>query len=198
MHKSEQEQLKMGTATTLDEDVYTTVMRDMKQVAEKLKVVLLPLGHNNESSVIEKLREWDLWGPLLVCLLLSSTLGLTAPSEVASAVFAAVFVIVWAGAAAVTINAQLLGGTISFFQSVCILGYCVFPLTLSAIVCTVFSWMFSSILIKLLVVGAGFVWSTRASVVFMQKVIHEERRTLAVFPVFLFYTFIGWMIFVNK
>ena len=70
MHRSEQEQLKMGTATTLDEDVYTTVMRDMKQVAAKLQVVLLPLGHNNESSVIEKLREWDLWGPLLVCLLL--------------------------------------------------------------------------------------------------------------------------------
>ena len=48
MQRSEQEQLKMGTATTLDEDVYTTVMRDMKQVGEKLKVVLLPLGQNNE------------------------------------------------------------------------------------------------------------------------------------------------------
>jgi hypothetical protein len=198
MHKSEAEQLKMGTATTLDEDIYTTVMRDLKQVAEKLKVVLLPIGHNNESTVIEKLREWDLWGPLLVCLLLSSVLGLNAPGDSASVVFAAVFVIVWAGAAAVTVNAQLLGGSISFFQSVCILGYCVFPLTLSAIVCTIFSWMVSSILLKFLVVGAGFVWSTRASVVFMQQVIHEERRTLAVFPVFLFYTFIGWMVLVNK
>jgi hypothetical protein len=198
MHKNEQEQLKMGTANTLDEDVYTTVMRDLRQVSSKLQVVLLPLGHDNESSVIEKLREWDLWGPLLVCLLLSSILGLSAPGDSASVVFAAVFVIVWAGAAAVTINAQLLGGSISFFQSVCILGYCVFPLTLSALVCTIFSWMFSSILLKLLVVGAGFVWSTRASVVFMQQVIHEERRTLAVFPVFLFYTFIGWMIMVNK
>lgn len=198
MHRSEQEQLKMGTATTLDEDIQTTILRDLKQVYAKLQVVLLPIGNNNENSVIEKLREWDLWGPLLVCLLLSSTLGLTAPSEVASSIFAAVFVIVWAGAAAVTINAQLLGGSISFFQSVCILGYCVFPLTLSALVCTIFGWMFTSIIVKLLVVGAGFVWSTRASVVFMQKVIGEERRALAVFPVFLFYTFIGWMIFVNK
>lgn len=198
MQKSEQEQLKMGTATTLDEDIYTTVMRDLKQVAAKLQVVLLPIGRDNESTVIEKLREWDLWGPLLVCLLLSSILGLSAPGDSASVVFAAVFVIVWAGAAAVTVNAQLLGGSISFFQSVCILGYCVFPLTLSALVVTIFSWMFSSILIKFLVVGAGFVWSTRASVVFMQQVIHEERRTLAVFPVFLFYTFIGWMIMVNK
>jgi protein YIPF6 len=198
MHRSEQEQLKMGTATTLDEDIQTTILRDLKQVYAKLQVVLLPIGNNNEDNVIEKLREWDLWGPLLVCLLLSSTLGLTAPAEVASSIFAAVFVIVWAGAAAVTLNAQLLGGSISFFQSVCILGYCVFPLTLSALVCTIFGWMFTSIIMKLLVVGAGFVWSTRASVVFMQKVIREERRTLAVYPVFLFYTFIGWMIFVNK
>ena len=198
MLKSEQEQLAMGTATTLDEDVQTTLMRDLRQVAEKLKVVLLPLGQDSSSNVIEKLREWDLWGPLLVCLILSSTLGITAPSEKASMVFAAVFVIVWCGAAAVTVNAQLLGGTISFFQSVCILGYCVFPLTISAVVCMFFSFIVSNIFFKLLVVGVGFVWSTRASVVFMQSVIKEERRLLVVFPVFLFYTFIGWMIVVNR
>ena len=73
----------------------------------------------------------DLWGPLLICLLLSCILSLTAPGDEGSLVFAAVFVIVWFGAALVTLNAQLLGGTISFFQSICILGYCVFPLTLS-------------------------------------------------------------------
>lgn len=79
----------------------------------------------------------DLWGPLLVCLLLSVILSFTAPGNSGSLVFAAVFVIVWFGAAAVTVNAQLLGGTISFFQSVCILGYCVFPLTLSALACLI-------------------------------------------------------------
>jgi hypothetical protein len=49
----------------------------------------------------------DLWGPLLVCLLLSSILSITAPGDSASLVFAAVFVIVWAGAGAVTLNAQV-------------------------------------------------------------------------------------------
>jgi hypothetical protein len=160
----------------------------------------------------------DLWGPLLVCLLLSIVLSITAPSESASLVFAAVFVIVWFGAAAVTINAQLLGGTISFFQSVCILGYCVFPLTLSAIGCLIMSFVYKNvrrftiisvfstlfffliiffpiqIIIKLLIVAIGFIWSTQASVVFMVQVIKEERRTLAVYPVLFFYTFIGWMI----
>jgi len=60
-------------------------------------------------------------------------------------VFAAVFVIVWFGAAAVTVNAQLLGGTISFFQSVCILGYCVFPLTLSALGCLIMSFIYKNV-----------------------------------------------------
>lgn len=36
--------------------------------------------------------------------------------------------------------------------------------------------------------------SNAASVVFMEQVIKEERRLLAVFPVFFFYTFIGWMV----
>lgn len=87
----------------------------------------------------------DLWGPLLVCLLLSSILSATAPGDSGSVVFAAVFVIVWFGAVTVTLNAQLLGGTISFFQSVCILGYCVFPLTLSALGCLISSFIYKTV-----------------------------------------------------
>lgn len=141
-------------------------MRDLNQVSDKLKVVLMPLGQESEQSVLNKLRDCgcsfqfipaiysynfplfvpgDLWGPLLVCLLLSTILSLTAPGDSGSLVFAAVFVIVWFGAAAVTLNAQLLGGTISFFQSVCILGYCIFPLTLSAMACLIMSFIFKHV-----------------------------------------------------
>jgi hypothetical protein len=84
-----EEQLKLGTTTTLDEPVSETILRDLRQVADKLKVVLLPLGQASQDSVLLKLREWDLWGPLLVCLLLSSVLSVTAPGDTASLVFAA-------------------------------------------------------------------------------------------------------------
>mmetsp|Transcript_1263 Transcript_1263/g.1410 ORF Transcript_1263/g.1410 Transcript_1263/m.1410 type:complete len:196 (+) Transcript_1263:159-746(+) len=189
-----EEQLKLGTTTTLDEPVSETILRDLRQVADKLKVVLLPLGQASQDSVLLKLREWDLWGPLLVCLLLSSVLSVTAPGDTASLVFAAVFVIVWLGAAAVTINAQLLGGSISFFQSICILGYCVFPLTIASTLCLIMSFIYKQLVIKIIIVSVGFIWSTRASVVFMNNVVKEERRMLAVFPVFFFYTFISWLI----
>jgi hypothetical protein len=37
----------------------------------------------------------------------------------------------------VTINAKLLGGNVSFFQNICLLGYCVAPLILATALCMV-------------------------------------------------------------
>ena len=52
-----QDQLKFGTTTTLDEPVSETIMRDLNQVGEKLKVVLTPLGRESQQNVVQKLRE---------------------------------------------------------------------------------------------------------------------------------------------
>eukprot|EP00638_Chattonella_subsalsa_P006823 CAMPEP_0117748330 /NCGR_PEP_ID=MMETSP0947-20121206/9035_1 /TAXON_ID=44440 /ORGANISM="Chattonella subsalsa, Strain CCMP2191" /LENGTH=195 /DNA_ID=CAMNT_0005565939 /DNA_START=70 /DNA_END=660 /DNA_ORIENTATION=- len=181
--------------TTLDEPVSETIMRDLKQVGSKLKVVLLP---RDQAGVLKELKEWDLWGPLLVCLSLSILLCLTAPEEQAALVFAAVFVVVWVGAAVVTLNAQLLGGNISFFQSVCVLGYCVFPLDVAAFLLLFFRLItLNFFIIKFIVVCVAFAWATRASVVFIGQIIAPERKLLAVYPVFFFYTFISWMVLIQ-
>lgn len=135
-------------------------------------------------------------GPLVVCLVLSVLLALKAPTNEASLVFAAVFTGIWIGSSVVTLNAQLLGSTISFFQSLCVLGYCVFPLSLSALVICLFKLIgfLSYWWLDLLIIAVGFLWATRASSVFMGQYIQRERRFLAVFPVFFFYTFLGWLI----
>mmetsp|Transcript_30323 Transcript_30323/g.88297 ORF Transcript_30323/g.88297 Transcript_30323/m.88297 type:complete len:195 (-) Transcript_30323:474-1058(-) len=182
--------------TTLDEKVSETILRDVRQVASKLQVVLMP--REDREGILQKLKEWDLWGPLMVCLTLSIMLSLTAPEAQRALVFAGVFVIVWCGAAIVTLNAQLLGGTISFFQSVCILGYCVFPLDVACFVNLILRLMFGSVfLLKLAVVIVGFIWATRASVVFIAQIINPDRKVLAVYPVFFFYTFIAWMVLIQ-
>lgn len=203
--------------STLDEPIRETIMRDVRSVASKLKVVLLPMERSlpyggysgvsqsetidlteRDKKIIESLRDWDLWGPLVVCLGLAVLLSLKAPVGQAVLVFAAVFCVVWFGSAVVTVNAQLLGGTISFFQSVCVLGYCVFPMTLAAAVVDLFKMLplgaFST-LVELVVIFISFLWSTRASAIFIGQYIVPSRRILAVFPVLFFYTFLGWMIF---
>ncbi|GFH08399.1 protein YIPF, partial [Haematococcus lacustris] len=41
------------------------------------------------------------------------------------------------GAIVLTFNAILLGGEIVFFQALCLLGYCLFPICVSSIVCAI-------------------------------------------------------------
>jgi len=144
MDNSLQGSMTPPAPTTLDESISATIFRDLRAVGLKLKIVLLPGGFSREGiqsyeadTVLKELKEWDLWGPLLVCLLLSVLLSTTAGDQ-GSLMFSSVFVIVWFGSAVVTLNAVLLGGCISYFQSVSVLGYCLFPLSISAILVTLF------------------------------------------------------------
>jgi hypothetical protein len=148
------------------------------------------IPHKTDSSMSE-LRNWDLWGPLLLCMTLAITLSWG--NKDPSTVFAGVFVIVWVGAAVVTVNAALLGGKISFFQSVCVLGYCLAPLNIASICAR--SW--GNLIFRVVVTSVGYVWATRASVGFMAQLVPEDRRFLGVYPVVLFYFVIGWMILVG-
>jgi hypothetical protein len=177
------------TLTTLDEPVSETLKRDLRGVGVKLKYVLMP--RISEEEAIKELRKWDLWGPLLLCMILSIVLSVNAPGQ-SETVFAQVFVIVWGGAAVVTLNGQLLGGKVSFFQSVCVLGYCIFPIVLSSFLCL--AW--DNRIWRVIVVGGAFVWSTRASVVFMSQLVNPERKVLAAYPVFLFYLVLSWFVFI--
>jgi len=150
---------------------------------------------DSQREVLNKLKDWDLWGPLLICLALAVILSTKAPAKQTSHVFSAVFVVMWLGSLVVTLNAQLLGANMSVFQSLCVLGYCVFPLTMSALVIAVlrYTW-FGTLWLNLLWLALGFLWATRVSVVFVGQFVKRERRLLALYPVFFFYLMLGWLI----
>ena len=63
----------------------------------------------SQGNMSEGLRDWDLWGPLVFCLLLSLLLSFN-QVEQKSLVFSGVFVMVWIGEAVVTMQIKLLGG----------------------------------------------------------------------------------------
>jgi hypothetical protein len=79
----------------------------------------------------------------------------------------------------------------SFFQSVCVLGYCVCPLVIAAVL----GLMLTGPVLRIPLVLGAFVWSCRASVVFMKEMVPSARRLLAVYPVCLFYMMVAWMVF---
>ncbi|KAG9340922.1 hypothetical protein JZ751_020115 [Albula glossodonta] len=114
----------------------------------------------------------------------------------------------------------------SFFQSLCVLGYCILPLTVAMIVCRLVllgGTGPASFAIRLILVIASFGWSTfacqwrlevrsdtryqalagffqeaellcRTSTAFLADSQPPSRKALVVYPIFLFYFVIGWMI----
>ena len=120
-------------------------------------------------------------------------MGVNAKTGQSGIVFAGVFMIVWLGSAVVTVNAQLLGGKISFFQSVCLLGYCIFPL----VACSVVFVFLRMWLGRIFLVLAAFVWSVVSSSAFVSASVNQDRRMLSMYPLVLFYLFIAYLVFVQ-
>lgn len=182
--------------STLDEPVRVTFLRDFKAIGKKFVHIVYP---KKDKSL---LRDWDLWGPLLLCVFMAIFLQGRTDEVTGSSgpQFAEVFVVVWVGSVVVTLNSQLLGGEISFFQSVCVLGYCMFPLAVSLLFCWLVvrlapqSTVIPFFIVRLILVALGYGWSIFASVAFLSDSQPPNRRALAVYPICLFYFALAWMV----
>ncbi|KAJ7475925.1 hypothetical protein FB451DRAFT_1339067 [Mycena latifolia] len=155
---------RFSSGDTLDEPVSTTIARDLLSIYSKLVQVLYP----RRASGREVLR--------------------SAPEDQALNIFTSVIAICTIGALTVTVQAKLLGGRVSFFQALCVLGYCIAPLDIAALVaCFVPP-------IALL----GWAWCIWASVNFLDGTkIEQQRILLAVYPLLLFYFVLAWMILIQ-
>lgn len=176
---------------TLDEPITTTIARDLFSIYTKLIQVLYPPRSGTNREV---LRDWDLWGPLILCLVLAILLSINAPSSQALGVFTTVVVIISVGSLVVTVQAKLLGGRLSFFQGLCALGYCVAPLNIAALVATFAPYIY----VRAPLAVAAWAWCMWASVNFLDGTkIEPQRILLAVYPLFLFYFVLAWMIIIR-
>ncbi|KIY65880.1 Yip1-domain-containing protein [Cylindrobasidium torrendii FP15055 ss-10] len=177
-------------ADTLDEPISTTIARDLISIYHKLIQVLYP----RRSTGREVLRDWDLWGPLVLCLCLGVMLSINAPADQSLGTFTSVIAICSIGALIVTVQAKLLGGRVSFFQGLCTLGYCLAPLNVAALI----SCFVRVIYIRAPIALLCWAWCIWAAVNFLDGTkIDQQRILLAVYPLLLFYFILAWMILIQ-
>ena len=192
----------INASSTLDESISKTFKRDIDRIVSNVKNVLdakrVFLGNRNSngeenSQQQQPLRDWDLYGPLIFVLLfgvcLSSSAGGSSSKTKSDAgtIFSVVFATVAFGAFALTLNVKFLGGKIIFLQAMSLIGYCIFPLDMSAVLC----WVSANSWYRFFVVGLGVTWSCGASVPFVSAAVVEERKALAVYPMVLLYVTLG-------
>lgn len=126
------------------------------------------------SETMRKIRDWDLWGPLVINLLISLVITYMQSRDLednsSSSTFSAAFTLIWASLAILTVNIQLLspvqqklenGGMsdgvigLSFFQCVSLLSYAMFPILLGGVISIFVPFR----LIKMIINLAMLAWS---------------------------------------
>lgn len=148
-------------------------------------------------------------GPLIFCLLLSLFLSIRASEGQTDVVFSGVFSIIWIGEAVVTLQIKLLGGNMwvlddtpdneanrgsSFMQSVCIIGYTLFPLVIAAMLSAVGLPMIARVPVYIVLVA----WSLAAGVSILGgSGVVKNRVFLSVYPLLVFYVGLGCLCFIS-
>ncbi|KAI1261060.1 Yip1 domain-containing protein [Xylariaceae sp. FL1019] len=156
--------------------------------------VMDPESLLNQNNMTPGLRDWDLWGPLIFCLLLAVLLSICGKGDQKNTIFSGVFALVWVGEAVVTLQIKLLGGNISFMQSICIIGYTLFPLVIAALLSAVGLHPIPRIPIYLVLVG----WAMAAGVSILGgSGVVSNRVGIAVYPLFIFYIGLGCLCFIS-
>ncbi|KXL44679.1 hypothetical protein M433DRAFT_58497, partial [Acidomyces richmondensis BFW] len=147
-----------------------------------------------QGGMSDGLRDWDLWGPLLFCLLLSFLLSINARDDQRSLVFSGVFATIWIAEAIVTLQIKFLGGNISFFQSICIIGYTLFPLVIASLL----SALHVPMIVRIPVYSVLGLWSLAAGVSILGgSGVVKNRVALAVYPLFVFYLGLDCLCFIS-
>jgi len=176
---------------TLDESVYITIKRDLDLIYTKLKLVMNPFIPKEKKYA--QIRQWDLWGPLLLNIILAFTLTLNTKEK--GQMTALIFIIFWLGGSIIYLNNYFLEVKTSIFQIYCLLGYCLFPLNISALIVTIIN---SYDFFRLIVVGISCYISIKSSSDYLNVITNNEQRYLVLYPCILFYLYIAWFIFSTK
>ena len=136
---------------------------------------------------------------MIVCYVLALILSIrsgsaTLDDDYSSYIFSVVFAVFWFGAIIVSLNTKFLGGNLSIPQSICVIGYCVFPIFLGTVITTICTSIMSSLAIwvgvPLMIVCD--IWACIASFSFLRNAIELKKRPLADYPIILFFTLFSW------
>ncbi|XP_053208914.1 protein YIPF6-like [Panonychus citri] len=200
---------------TLDEPVRVTLLRDLQSVASKMKYILFPISRTEIRKHF--LRDWDLWGPLLLCTFMALFLHHYSHDDddhmkKSGPQLSELFGLIWFGSYIVSINFKMLAvspnprrrisntKTIcpSIFQLLCVFGYCLSPPCVGLLFLNIFKFIFDSDTLFIIKLAIGsticFAWPTLSCYKILSQFQDKDKITLAFYPIALFYFVVSWII----
>lgn len=70
-------------------------------------------------------------------------------------------------------------------------GYCLFPLAVLGFIVSLLPHS-TPVWVKLPIIIVALLWSTVSCLMVMRDLVHDDKKWLCAYPVFLFYVFMAW------
>ncbi|CAL8115868.1 unnamed protein product [Orchesella dallaii] len=184
-----------GEFNTLDEPIMQTITRDLKAVGRKMMGALMP---NPSKNLL--MKEWDLWGPLILCTYIG--LMLQGMDDSSGYQFTELFVLVCLGTAGVTYHLiNISHASLSIFQAICVLGYCLGPLAVGVSLfelMNLFGLKKDTTFFRFLIVCGCITWGTYSSTKTLGTTVPGEKQYMKLAPVIVYYSLVGILIFYHS
>lgn len=179
---------------TLNEPILITIKRDIFLVYSKLHY-FITVGKNDFDRTynLKMLYNWDLWGPCILLLVLSSCLYIKAPIESKDKIFSVMYFFSIYGAIAVALNALILGIKCSFFAILSLIGYCLFPFTVISFVSLIIPYFFVRLVFTLI----SIFHICRILQLSINEVTPKEKKVLILYPISLYFFSVAFLVLIN-
>ncbi|KAH7647476.1 hypothetical protein FG379_000692 [Cryptosporidium bovis] len=182
-----------GSEGALNEPILTTIKRDLLLIYRKVNYLILYNGESsNTINDLQMLHNWELWGPCLFILVLSSCLYLKAPSESKDNVFSTIYFVSIYGSILIAMNSLILGAKSSFFAIISLIGYCIFPLTIVSLTSLFFPYF---VLLIFTIISNGYIFKIIVNMI--GNITPEEKKLIVLYPISLFFIAITFLILVH-
>jgi hypothetical protein len=180
--------------TQLNEPVLATIRRDLLLIVLKVRLVLDYSA--DPKTKYETLRNWDLWGPMILVLLMSVLSSFSKTDSSAETNFTTIFMVYVLGCLVITLNARLLRVGLSFPETVSILGYCTCPIVALAYLLALFS-LTGVGLLALRVAASGLVtgYSILCASRCLSASVPADKVLMAGYPVVIMYLMLSLLLF---
>ena len=174
----------------LDEPISTTIKRDLMSFLTKIRYVLFPF---TKEQKVKELRDWDLFGPLLISLALTIIMIFKGSLSNSNYIFAANFLLLIFGSFLITVNAKLVGVKFSVFFYISALGYSLAPFIIAAL-CNLLIGKIVTRIGIFFITAFCYLWAIKSVGVFFELTLKPTRKYLVMYPIFLYYLFFAWFI----
>lgn len=179
---------------TLSEPILKTVKRDIFLIYSKLHYFITAgKSEFDRTYNLKMLYNWDLWGPCVLLLILSSCLYIKAPVESKDKIFSVLNFFSIYGAIAISLNAQILGINCSFFALLSMVGYCIFPFAVISLISLIIPYFF----VKLIFTVISIIHIYRIILLSINDVVLKEKKTLILYPISLFFFSVAFLVLIN-